>query len=200
MKKIVASLFLAVVLFGCSAQRTLESLSKLEFKIDSVSDFELLDMSVSGKNALGDFSPTELLKLVPAFSRGNLPASFTLNVAVQNPNTRDGFSDYLGLEIVSLPWEFYFNDRQILSGDISSPIQLHGNSATKIIPIKISLNILEIVNKKNINDLLGTVLNFEGKGSTSKISLYAKPVVGTILGNINYPEKIKIVDHKFTSK
>ena len=200
MKKIIASLILASLLFGCSAQQALKSLSKLEFKIDSVSDFEILEIPISGKSELGDFSPSELLKMVPAFSSGNMPASFTLNVAVTNPNTNDGVSDYLKLEIVSLPWEFYFNDKQLLKGDISEPIKFHGNNSEKIIPIKIYINIFDIVNKNNMNELLGTVLNYGGeKPSTTKISLYANPVIGTILGKIPY-KRTKIVDYKFSGK
>jgi len=201
MKKVVLILISLVLIYGCSAQKTLESLSKLEFKIDSVTDFEMLDISISDKKELGDFSAFDLLKLAPAFASGNLPASFTLNVAVKNPNTSDGVSDYLNLEIVELPWEFYFNDKRILKGNISEPIKLHGNSLKKIIPIKISLNIFEIINKNNINQLLKTVLNYGGKNpSTAKISLYVKPVVGTIIGNMSYPERIKVVDYKFSGK
>ncbi len=200
MKKIFISIILATLLFGCSAQQALKNLSKLEFKIDSVSDFEILEIPISGKNGIGDFSPSELLKVVPAFSSGNLPASFTLNVSVKNPNTSDGISDYLKLEIVSLPWEFYFNDKNILKGNISEPIRFHGNDSKKIIPIKIYLNIFEIVNKNNLNDLLKTVVDYGGENpSTAKISLYAKPVIGTILGNIPY-DRIKIVDYKFSGK
>ncbi|MDA3860334.1 MAG: hypothetical protein PF445_03825 [Melioribacteraceae bacterium] len=200
MKRILLFPILLVFLFGCSAQNVLENLSKLEFKIDSVTDFEILEIPISGKSSIGDFSPSELLKIVPSFSSGNLQASFTLNVSVKNPNTNDGASDYLKLEITSLPWEFYFNDKNILKGNISEPIKLHGNSPDKIIPIKIYLIVFEIVNKNNINELLKTVLNYGGQNpNTSKISLYAKPTVGTILGNIPY-KRIKIVDYKFSSK
>ncbi len=200
MKKIILTIVLATLLFGCSAQQALKNLSKLEFKIDSVSDFEILEIPISGKSGVGDFSPSELLKVVPAFSSGNLPASFTLNVSVKNPNTNDGISDYLKLEIVSLPWEFYFNDKNLLQGNISEPIKFHGNDSKKIIPIKIYVNIFDIVSGGSINEILNSVLNYGGKNpSTAKISLYAKPVIGTILGNISY-DRIKIVDYKFSGK
>ncbi len=200
MKKIFITIVLATLLFGCSAQQVLTNLSKLEFKIDSVSDFEILEIPISGKSELGDFSPSELLKVVPAFSSGNLPASFTLNVSVKNPNTSDGITDYLKLEIASLPWEFYFNDKKILKGNISQPIRFHGNDSKKTIPIKIYLNIFDIISGGSINEMLNSVLSYGGKNpSTAKISLYAKPVIGTILGDIPY-DRIKIVDYKFSGK
>lgn len=203
-KKLVSAfllLFSLTFLLACSAQRKLESLSKLEFKIDSISDFEIMEIPISGKSQLGDFSPSEILKIVPAFGRRKLPTYFTINVKVKNPNVTDDKSEDLNLEIVSLPWDFYFNDQKILTGNISEPIKLRGNKTYEMVPIKIHVNIFELINEDSINKLLSNIIEYGGQNpSTSKISLYAKPEVATILGDISYPEKIKIVDYKFSGK
>jgi hypothetical protein len=199
--QVVSILLAIIILSGCSAQRKLESLSKLQFKIDTITDFEILGIPISGKSQLGDFSPTEILKLVPAFARGKLPTYFTINVKVKNPNVIEGATDDLNIEIVSLPWDFYFNGKKILKGNISEPIKFHGNKTYEMVPIKIYVNIFELINEDNISEFLSAILDYGGQNpSTSKMSLYAKPVVATILGNISYPEPVKIVDYEFSGK
>lgn len=198
MKKIILLITITLLLAGCSAQRSIEYLTKMKYKIHSVTDFEVQGISIDNKSQLGDFSPSDLLTLVPAFGGGNLHASFTLNLLAKNPHPSESGSDFLNLEITSFPWELFVNDSQILTGDISEPIHLKGNITEERIPIKIHLNVSELLDEGSVNDLLKTVLKFGGKNSsTSNISLYAQPEIGTIIGNISTPNPIKIVDYEF---
>ena len=198
MKKIILLIIIAITFAGCSAQRSIEYLSKMENKIVSVTDFEVQGITIDDKSQLGDFSPSDLLKLIPAFSHGDLPASFTLNLVVKNPNPTKYVEEELDLKIVDFPWELFVNNKKILSGNITEPIHLKGNILEEKIPIKVYLNIFEVVKKDNVNEILNTVLKFGGKNSsTSNISLYVQPKVGTIFGDITSPNPIKIVDYEF---
>ena len=170
----------------------------MKYKIHSVTDFEIQGISIDDKSQLGDFSPSDLLTLVPAFGRGKLHASFTLNLLAKNPHPTNSESDFLDLEITAFPWKLFVNDNEILTGDISEPIHLKGNITEERIPIKIHLNVSELLDEGSVNDLLKTVLKFGGKNSsTSNISLYAQPEIGTLIGNISTPNPIKIVDYEF---
>lgn len=193
-------IFIAIVILanGCSALQTLDNLTKLQFKIDSVSDFEIQEISISNKSQLGDFSPTEIMKLFPAFTSGELFTSFNLNVIVKNPNASGANSSAMNIEIVSFPWELQFNNKKILDGNITKPIKLTGAKKEEVISLKIYLNLFDLLSGNNLNELLKTTLNVGGKNSSTKnISIYAKPVIGSIIGNISYPNKIKIVDYEF---
>ncbi|MCF6270365.1 MAG: hypothetical protein L3J41_11680 [Melioribacteraceae bacterium] len=196
--KTILFITITTLLISCAAQRSIEYLAKMKYKIHSVTDFEVEGVSIDGKSQLGDFSPSDLLRLVPAFSRGELNASFTLNLLVQNPNPANDANEILDIEITALPWELFVNDNKILTGNISEPIHLKGNISEEKIPIKIHFNVSEILNKGSVNDLLKTVLKFGGKNSsTSNITLFAQPEIGTIIGNISTPNPIKIVDYEF---
>jgi len=198
MKKIILFITITTLLIGCSAQRSIEYLAKMKYKIHSVTDFEVEGISVANKSQLGDFSPSDLLTLVPAFGRGKLYASFTLNLLIQNPDPIDSKDDALNIEITSLPWELFVNDNKILTGNISEPIHLKGNIKEEKIPIKIDINIFELLDENSVNTLLKTVLKFGGKNSTtSNITLFAQPEISTIIGNISVPNPIKIVDYEF---
>jgi len=198
MKKLLLLIIITTLLAGCSAQRSIEYLTKMKYKIHSVTDFEMQGISIDNKSQLGDFSPSDLLTLVPAFGRGKLHASFTLNVLVQNPNPTNSVDDFLDLKITDFPWELFLNENKILEGNISEPINLKGDISNEKIPIKIHLNVSELLKDSSVNDLLKTVLKFGGKNSsTSNISLYAQPEIGTLLGNISTPNPIKIVDYEF---
>lgn len=198
MKKIILLFTIATLLIGCSAQRSIEYLTKMKYKIHSVTDFEVQGISIDNKSQLGDFSPSDLLTLVPAFGRGKLYASFTLNLLIQNPNPISSSNSLLDLEITGLPWELFINDNKVLTGDISEPIHLNGNITEEKIPIKIHLNVSELLKDGSVNELLKTVLKFGGKNSsTSNIALFAQPEIGTIIGNIKTSNPIKIVDYEF---
>jgi len=196
-KAAISLLLILSVIPSCSALNSLENIMKLKFKIDSISNFEVQDISISAKNQLSDFSPTELLKLVQALTNKKLYASFTLNVDVLNPNAEKN-SDNLNLQIVSFPWELFLNDRKIVTGNIQEPLTIAGNQSNEDLGIKISVNLFELLNSNNINEILKAALELGGKNSsTNKVALFAQPVIGTFIGNISYPEQIKIVDYEF---
>ena len=198
MKKIILFITTAILLNGCATQRSIEYLAKLKYKIHSVTEFEVEGIRVDSKSQLGDFSPSDLLRLVPAFGRGELYASFTLNLLVQNPNPTSDANEILDIEITAIPWELYVDGNKILTGNISEPIHLKGNISEEKIPIKINFNVFEILNNGSVNDLLKTMLKFGGKNSsTSNITLFAQPEISTIIGNIRTPNPIKIVDYEF---
>lgn len=200
MKKIkyTAVIVLLVLLSGCSALKTLDNITNLQFKIDSISDFEVQDIKLGDKNQLGDFSPTEILRLIPAFTSGSLATSFNLNLLVKNPNATDNSTNSLKLDIVSFPWELHFNNKKIIGGNIAEPISLTGIGKEEKLALRIDLNLFDLLSGNSLNELLSTTLQVGGKNSSTKnISIYAKPVIGTIIGNISYPEQIKIVDYEY---
>lgn len=197
-KNVITLLLFSIILSSCSALKSLDNITKLKFKIDSISDFEIQEIAINNKSQLGDFSPSEILKFIQAFSQDKLFASFVLNIEVQNPNASQDNSNNLSLEIVEFPWELYINDKNILSGNISEPIKLSGNKSQDNISLQIYFNLFDVISNNNMNELLKTSLELGGQhSSTNKVSLFAKPVIGTFIGNISYPDKIKIVDYEF---
>jgi hypothetical protein len=89
------------------------------------------------------------------------------------------------------------DDKQILSGNIQDEFLVPGVGENKIIPILVEVDLLKFFKDKSFDELADFILAVGGKdGSRSRISLFAKPVLGTPVGSLEYPEEIKI-SHEF---
>src|SRR5262245_41494168 len=79
-------------LAGCSTLKELAkamTLSQCQFRMVSVADTSVAGISIQGKKDLGDINLMNMLKLQRAFSSGQLPLEFTLNLEGKNPNDSD---------------------------------------------------------------------------------------------------------------
>lgn len=198
MKKII--LVSAVTLFmlsSCSIYNTITNFSKLKFKLDSVNDYKIANISVSEKSQLKDFNAFEILKLSGEFATGRLPVSFRLNVEVKNPNKAES-SGGVDITLKEFPWTLYIDDNETISGSIGSPVVIPGGIETEIIPLEIKLDLMKFFSNKNFDSILNLALKLSGgESSSSSIKLVASPKLGTPIGDMQYPEPITIVKHTF---
>lgn len=200
MKKIVLIISFIFLIVSCSVYETLVNISRLQFKLGNVNNFQLNGIDISNKSKLEDFNFQDLLKLTTAFSSGSLPVSFVLNVQAKNPNDGTGGYKKTDANIKSFPWRLLINDKETVSGNISEPVYVPGTGEVTKIPLSINLDLMKLFKDKGYEDVINLALTLGGKqGSSSKLTLYASPVIGTSLGNIKYPEEIKIVDQDFTN-
>ncbi len=200
MKKIFLIISLIFLVTSCSVYETIVNLSRLQFKLGDVNNFELNGIEISGKSKLEDFNFQDLLKLTTSFSSGSLPVTFVLNVEAKNPNDGTGGYKRTDANIKSFPWRLLVNDKEAVSGDINERIFVPGTGEITEIPIEIKLDLIELFKNKGYEDLIDLALALGGKkGSSSKLTLYATPTVTTSLGDIKYPGELKIVDKVFTN-
>jgi hypothetical protein len=200
LKKIFLIISLIFLVTSCSVYETVVNLSRLQFKLGDINNFELNGIDISGKSKLEDFNFQDLLKLTTAFSSGSLPVTFMLNVEAKNPNDGTGGYKRADANIKSFPWRLLVNDKEAVSGDINERIFVPGTGEITEIPIEIKLDLIELFKNKGYEDLIDLALALGGKkGSSSKLTLYATPTVTTSLGDIKYPGELKIVDKEFTN-
>lgn len=199
MKKITVIIVVLVIMMqGCSILKTVTNISRLKFKLDSVSGFNLNGISISNKSKLSDFTATDLLKLTTVFGTGKLPVNFNVNVAAKNPNDGTGGYPATDITLKSFDWDLYLNGKKTISGGIASTLVIPGVGESSIIPLKVELDLLEFFGGGGLNEVINLALKLGGKEcSTSEIELIASPVLGTPIGDIAYPEPIKIVDYRF---
>lgn len=201
MKKILFPLALLVVLsnLSCSVFQTITNISRLKFKLSNVSNFTLSGITVSNKSKLSDFNALDLLKLSSSFAQGSFPATFTLNVEALNPNDGTGGYKSTNATLKAFPWRLLLDNKETISGNISQPVTVPGTGEASVIPIQINMDLFSFFKDRGYESIINLALNLGGSGgSASQITLYAKPVVATILGDLSYPEEIKIVDFEFS--
>ncbi len=201
LKKIICLFIILIVLsnLSCSVFQTINNIGRLKFKLGNVSGFTLSGISVSNKSRLSDFNALDLLKLSSSFAQGNFPVSFTLNVEAVNPNDGSGGYPSTNATLKSFAWRLILDNKETVTGNITQPVTVPGTGQTTIIPLQVNMDLISIFKEKGYESLINLALNLGGKGgSASQITLYAKPVISTSLGDLSYPQELKIIDYEFT--
>ena len=203
MKKLLSALMIPIIFsnISCSVFQTISNIGRLKFKLGNVADFTLSGISITDKSKLSDFHAVDLLKLSSSFARGNFPVSFILNVEAVNPNDGTGGYPSNDATLKSFAWRLLIDDKETIAGNISKPVSVPGTGQAVIIPIQVNMDLISFFRDKGYESLINLALNIGGYGgSASKITLYAKPVISTVLGDLSYPEEIKIVNLEFTKE
>ncbi|NWF50990.1 MAG: hypothetical protein HXY49_10665 [Ignavibacteriaceae bacterium] len=201
MKKLLYFVVLLIVFsnLSCSIYQTISNLSRLKFKLANVNSFTVSGIDISGKSSLQDFSPFDILKFTQAVAGGKFPVTFTLNVEAKNPNDGTGGYPRTDATLKSFPWRLLLDDKEMITGNIADAITVPGTGETTMIPLQISVDLLQVFKDKGYESLLNLALSLGGKGgSTTKLALFAKPTVSSPLGDITYPGELKIIDAAFS--
>ncbi len=186
------------IVTSCSLFQTAENFSRLKFRIHSAKNYKLAGIQISNKTTVKDFTSVELLKLTSSLLQGKLPLTFNINVEAKNPNDASGGFESTDLTIESFPWRLFIEDKETVAGNIKAPVFIPGKGENVIIPLDVEFDVAKTIKDKNLDNVLGIVLKLGGVGSsTSNIKLMTKPVIGTPIGKIQYPDEITIVDKSF---
>lgn len=194
--KIILLLFSLVTVLtfnSCGVYETLENFARIQFKVDSYNNFRLAGVSLEDKKKLDDFSTMEYVRLTGAFVKGELPFSFLVNIEAKNPNDGTGGFPATDLSVVSFPFRVLIEEKEVLTGNIEEPFLVPGIGENKIVPFLVEFDVLKFFKERNFEEVADLILAIGGKdGARSRITLKAKPVIGTPVGNIEYPNEITI--------
>ncbi len=201
LRSIAAMMALAVIIPGCATLTqmagALSNLQRLKFKVAGVADFTVSGIAIAGKQKIGDFTLLDGINLMAAYRSRKLPAGFTLNIEAINPNDGTGGSPQTSSTLTSFEWRLLIDDKPTVSGNIARPIEIPGTGQSAVIPLQISLNLVEFFGEKGYNDLLNLALALGGAQSDiSRLAIDAQPRVSTPLGEITYPGRITIVSQE----
>lgn len=196
-------LVLAVgLLTACSTLRdinnSLNTLSRLQFKLGTVNNFKLAGVDVSRIADPSQLSMADGIALGRAFAQRTLRASFTLNVDAKNPNTGANGTKQSLVTLQDLDWRMLIDDKETISGRLGRPFDIPGSGQTVPVPLEMSLDLYSFFADKGYDGIVKLALALGGQqGSAARIKLDAMPTIGTPLGPIAYPNRITIVDKEF---
>jgi LEA14-like dessication related protein len=109
----------------------------------------LYNVANSDKKSISDFSALDAANFLRLYNQKKMPAEFTLNLLVKNPNDgTQGTSKQLAT-ISKLDWRLIIDDVNTINGVVNQSISVPGNSQETAIPIGISLDLLEFFNNKS---------------------------------------------------
>lgn len=183
---------------SCSIIQTFQNIARLKFKLDSINGLQLNGIPVSGKTSLKDFSATDLLSITSAVAQKQLPVSFVLNVDALNPNNGSGGNPKTDVQLTKFPWKLLIDDKETVTGDISSPISVPGIGQDVKFPLKIQMDLFKFFNDQDYQGLINLVLKLSGQQSNPvSVKLVAQPSVSSPIGNITYPGEMTIVSQEY---
>jgi hypothetical protein len=205
MRKISNLSFLTVVFcvftfsgFGCSAAlNALENLQRLKFKLGGVSNFQLANVPISHLSSPSNLSVTDALNLGVAFANGSLPASFTLNVLAKNPNDGTGGTKQATATMTSMRWRLLIDGTETVAGAIQQPITIPGVGQETIIPVGVSVDLVQFFRAIGYERILGLAFGIGGNsGNSGNLQLKITPEISTFLGPMSLGE-ITAVNYEF---
>jgi len=201
MKKLITiSILLIFSNLSCSVYETFVNISRLKFKLGNVNNFTLSGVSLAGKTKMSDFSTFEALKISSDFASGKLPVSFVLNVEAKNPNDGTGGYKKTNATIKSFPWRLFIDDKETISGNIDTPVTVPGTGESTVIPFSMGLDLFDFFRQRGYESIINLALNIGGySDGSSKLTLFVQPTVSSSLGDIKYPEEIKVVDFQYSN-
>lgn len=184
---------------SCSALKdignTMTNLSQTRFKLNSVSGFQLAGVPLAGKSSI---NVLDGVKLLAAFNRSELPATFNLNVGAVNPNDGTGGTTNASATLTSLAWTLIVDNTLTVNGNINDPITIPGTGQETVIPLQISLDLMKFFKDKGYESIVNLALALGGANSSpSRLTLRVRPTVQTDFGPISYPNEIDVIDKEF---
>lgn len=185
-------------LSGCAILKTLENIRRLKFRVGTVNNVRLSGVSIQGKTKLEDFSTMDALNFVQAFATKRMPLQFTLNIEAENPNNGSGGYPPTDISLKSFPWKLYIDNKETLSGNISNPVVVPGVGQATVIPLSIEIELFQLFGSQGYKGVVDLALRIAGTtGNPVDVKLTARPVVGTPIGDMSYPDEITIVKQEF---
>lgn len=195
---IFSALLLGIVFSSCSVYQTFKNISRLKFQLGSVNNLLLNGVSVSNKSRLQDFSAMDLLNFTTAVTNKKLPVSFTLNVLAQNPNNGTGGYPRTDVSLKSFAWKLLIDDKETITGNISSPVSVPGVGEATTFPLTMQLDLFQFFGDKGYQGLIDLALRMSGNsGAPLNVKLVAKPTISSMLGDITYPNDITIIQKEY---
>ncbi|MCB0750366.1 MAG: hypothetical protein KDC52_02710, partial [Ignavibacteriae bacterium] len=172
-KRILLFTILGLFIASCGLYNSLMSLSKLKFKLGNVDNFKVGNLLISNKTKLSDFGTMDIVNLTSKVMSGEFPVSFTVNVLAQNPNKSSSSSSSLSdISLESFPWTLYINDKKTISGNISNPVKVPAVESSTVIPLEMTLDMMEFFQGEGLNNLINLALSLGGQnGSSSKLKI-----------------------------
>ena len=192
---------LIMVFQGCSLLQNLSSMKQVQFRIGSLSGISIGGVSVMGKQKVTDFSVGETMSLAGKVAGRSLPLSLTVNVEAKNPNETvqgNGMSISGIATLQSMEWRLLIDNVPTLSGIIQGPITLPAGGEIVTIPITTEFNLFSVFEERGYAGMAKLAFALANPGSSQvSVTLDAKPVIETFLGNMTYPGRITIIEKEF---
>jgi LEA14-like dessication related protein len=175
-----------MALASCKTLMSYTNILKCEFRKESLKNPRLAGIEVSEIRQFSDLSFMQAGKLTTGYLSGNVPLDFTLNMEAKNPNTTPA-------RMAQFDWIVKIDEVQIATGTNRSEYVIPAYDGTETIPLQISVNLLDVVNKDSKDALFNFALNLaDASDRPTRVSLQIRPTVYVSNIPVTYPGYINL--------
>lgn len=179
----------AGLLTSCQTLREVASLKDVQFRIDRATDAQLAGISLREVRSYQDLRGADVARLGAALASGDLPLSFTLHVAAENPSTNS-----VNARLTQMDWTLLLNEKETIAGTFDEEVVLPPGTP-KDVPVAIELDLIDFFDE-NLRGMVDLATAVGGEGPPTNVSLRVQPTVQTALGRMRYPTPITVVSRE----
>ncbi|MCG8308480.1 MAG: LEA type 2 family protein [Cytophagales bacterium] len=152
----------------------------------SITETKLAGMNIQHVKSFSDLDLFQAGNLTKAYLSKDIPLEFLLNLEGKNPNTAEA-------TMASFDWILLIDDIQMVSGTNEQEYRIPANGGTRTIPLKISVNLLDVLNNETKDALLNFGFNLADAGDKpTRVGLKLKPTLNVGGIPITYPGYINL--------
>ena len=183
---IIVVLILAVLNTSCKTLMSYVNVVKCDFRMESLKDPRIAGIDVSRIKGFSDLNFMQAGKITTSYLSGNIPLDFNINLEAKNPNTAEA-------RMAQFDWILKIDDVQITTGTNQQEYAIPADDGTVIMPLQISVNLLDVLNNEAKDALLNFGLNLaDASGTPTRVSMQIKPTINVSGVPITYPGYIDL--------
>ena len=154
--------------------------------MESLKNPKVAGIDVTRIKSFSDLSFIQAGKITTSYLSGNIPLDFTLNLEGKNPNPAEA-------RLAQFDWILKIDDVQITTGTNGNEYVIPANEGKVIMPLKISVNLLDVLNSETKDALLNFGLNLaDASGKPTRVGMQIKPAINVSGVPITYPGYIDL--------
>jgi LEA14-like dessication related protein len=177
---------------SCSFLKEISTLGKCEFRMGTLEKPVIAGIDVGRINNFTDLTLVDAGIVGASVLRGELPLSFTLNIEARNPNPATA-------ALNRLEYMAYIDDVEIARGSLDQRVEIAPNGGIAIIPLRLSTDLVSILNKDSRAALFNFGLNLaDASNRPTRVTLKVKPTIMVGMMEIVYPGYFN-VQHDFST-
>ncbi|MCS6966369.1 MAG: hypothetical protein NZ473_06355 [Candidatus Kapabacteria bacterium] len=197
-----AAISIVVTLLGCGTVRqvteALIGIERLQFRLHGIRDFTLAGIPLAQRQTVGDVTVAEATQLLTFYRRGTLPAEFTVEIAVRNPNDGREGRRRIPITLTEMEWRLLIDAVPTVTGSLPQPIEVPAAGEAIVFPLRVRMDLYQFFYQRHYEDVLRLALDIAGVGGdASRVTVEVQPTLSTPLGRLRYPQPVQIVQKEF---
>jgi len=183
----IFSLTFIFIFSGCNLAGDInktKNMANCKYSYNSISN-----VTIGGINVSNGVSTLDAIKIGLLLTQQKIPLGFTMTLDVENPEKEEAAFWAMGYKVK-------IDNMDFTEGSIDEPFSV-APGEIKPLPIKINLDVAELMSKYSSDALINTTKNFIGMGSEkTKVHVDLKPKFNIAGGTVTSPKSFP-VDFEF---